>query len=208
MSPIVQGAATRIRAAIPDAKLIYLVRDPIERTFAHYRQRVAAEGERRPPREAIGDLHDRRNPYVCPSRYATQLREYLSLFPSEQVVVVDQADLQADRRMVLRRLFEFLGVDPGFESPAFARQHNVAAGKRANSRLYVRLHRALKEPILERLPPRARRGVAALARPALTRPLPGLSLGEDIRFELCELFATEVADLRAITGLEFRSWSL
>jgi hypothetical protein len=49
---------------------------------------------------------------------------------------------------------------------------------------------------------------SALARVTIPARITGRAMGEDIRFELCELFAPEVADLRAITGLEFRSWSL
>lgn len=208
MSPIVEGAAERIHAAIPGAKLIYLVRDPVDRTLAHYRQRVAAEGERRPPAEAMGDLRDPRNPYVCPSRYASQLHEYLRLFDSDRILVLDQGDLQRDRRETLRRVFEFIGVDPGFESPAFQEEHNVTAAKRAYSRPYAKLHDALKQPVLERMPTGLRRALAAATRPALTRPLPDVALDEQIRSELRDIFAPDVADLRAITGLRLESWSL
>jgi hypothetical protein len=212
MFPIVEGAAERVHAMIPDAKLIYLVRDSIDRTFAHYRQRVAAEGERRPPAEAIGDLGDPRNPYVCPSRYATQLREYRNLFPPTQILVLDQAELQADRQATLRRVFLFLGVDPSFKSGAFQQELNVGAEKRAYSRRYARLHEALKRPVLERLPTGLRRAFATATRPALTRRLPDVAsneaLDKDVRAELREIFAPEVAELRSMTGLRLASWSL
>jgi hypothetical protein len=208
MSPIVERAAERIHAAVPGVKLIYLVRDPIERTTAHYLERFAAEGERRPLRRALGDPHDPRNPYVCPGRYASQLREYLRLFPVEQILVMDQADLLSRRRAALRGVFEFLGVDPTFDSPAFEEQRNVTSSKRARSPVYARLHRAVKEPVLERMPQFLRSGLAAVARPVLTRPVPAVGLDDDLRGELREIFASEVDDLRAMTGLRLATWSV
>lgn len=208
MSPIVERAAERIHAAIPDVRLIYLVRDPIERTVAHYWERYAAEGERRPMRQALGDVHDPRNPYTCPGRYASQLREYLRLFPAERVLVVDQAELLASRTRVLRGVFEFLGVDPTFDTPAFREEYNVTSSKRARLPAYARVHRAVREPVLDRLPPAVRRGLARVARPVLTQRLPTTGLDEQLRSELHEVFSPEVRDLRAMTGLPAAAWSL
>ena len=54
-----RGVPERIHALVPEARFIYLVGDPIRRIVSHYMQRVAAEGERRPFPEALGELSTR-----------------------------------------------------------------------------------------------------------------------------------------------------
>ena len=75
------GAPERISVLLPEARFIYLVRDPIDRTVSHYLHRVAVENERRSFVDALGDVDDPANPYTCPSRYATQLERYLEHLP-------------------------------------------------------------------------------------------------------------------------------
>src|SRR5664279_2321988 len=53
-----KGAPERIKALIPDAKLIYLVRDPVARAVSQYRFSVSVENEHRSLREALSDLSD------------------------------------------------------------------------------------------------------------------------------------------------------
>lgn len=122
-----RGVPERIKAVVPDARFIYIVRDPIERTVSHYMHRVSTEGERRPLGQALADLSDPLSPYTCSSRYATQLRLYLEHFPLERFLILDQADLARERGETLRRTFSFLGVDDGYASAAFAEELERAA---------------------------------------------------------------------------------
>src|SRR5215467_9662636 len=105
--PLRQGVPERIREQVPEAKFLYVVRDPVERTISHYNHMVASEGERRPLEQALGDLSDPRSPSICANLYGLQLELYLRQFPQERVMVVDQADLLGDRRSALRRVFAF-----------------------------------------------------------------------------------------------------
>src|SRR3954452_4665444 len=75
--PVEGDAAARIHAAVPDAKLIYLVRDPIERTVSDYVHHVAIGHEHRSLDEALKDFTDPENYYVTTSRYALQVERYL-----------------------------------------------------------------------------------------------------------------------------------
>lgn len=202
------GVPERIRAEVPAARFIYLVRDPIERIAASYVQR-ATLAPQPPLAEALGDLSDPANPYVCPSRYMTQVERYLEVFPAERLLVIDQDELRSDRRAVMRRVFEFLGVDPGFWSPALEREHNRTAGKRAYSAAYGRLvHSLIARRLSGSLPPRARAAVRDVAGRALRRPLPEVELAPALRERLAEMLGPEVDGLRRFTGQRFEGWSL
>src|ERR671923_1441551 len=82
--PRYRGVPERIRTVVPDAKLVYLVRDPIERIVSHFRHRqVVRPGALE---DAFADPY-RREGLVAPSRYWLQLERYLEHFPPEQILV-------------------------------------------------------------------------------------------------------------------------
>jgi hypothetical protein len=122
MAPLVPGVPARMAAAVPDARLVYCVRDPIERMRSQYRHEVLRSRERRPADRALGDAA-----YLVPSLYGTQLEGYLEHFPGEQVAVVSTAHLRADPGAVLGPLLTFLGLDP---TPVLEAQVTYASDER------------------------------------------------------------------------------
>src|SRR5207244_7638811 len=117
--PAEGDAAPRIAEAVPGAKLIYLVRDPVERIVSDYVQQFATGHEHQPLEAALGDIRAPDNWYVCPSRYARQVERYLAHFDSSRLLVLEQWELLNERERTLRRVFEFLDVEPAFWSPNF-----------------------------------------------------------------------------------------
>src|SRR3954451_23321574 len=132
--PYHAGVAARIHSVVPDAKLLYIVRDPIERLVAHYLQQ-RADGDRRSFAERMADLERPDPPLVCASRYAMQVDNYLRLFDPSQLMVIDHQDLRHDRSYTLREIFRFLGVDEDFSSPSFYSERNAREDKRALTRV-------------------------------------------------------------------------
>jgi hypothetical protein len=92
----------QIRAAAPEARILVLLRDPVDR----YRS-----GAFRRPDKAEGA--------VSRGLYATQLARYLEVFPREQLLVQQYERCLSDPAEELRRTFEFLGIDPDFVPKSF-----------------------------------------------------------------------------------------
>jgi len=205
-----QGAPARIKAAVPAAKFVYLVRDPIDRTISHHQMRTALLGERRSLAEALSDLRDPRSPYVWPSLYASQLERYLEHFAQERILVVDQARLRSERRDTLREIFAFLEVDPAVRSDDFEREllGSRASEWRVYSPGYVKFVSRVTSSPVRRIPKPLRRGVRRLLERVLWRPLPPAALDEDLRARLRQLYAPEAQRLRALTGQQFATWSV
>ncbi len=110
--PICSGVAQRIVAFNPQARFIYIMRDPIERTISHYWHRVRWWGERRPMLAAF-----RSDPqYMDVSHYARQLKEYLRYVGPERIYVLTYEALLANSAKELSRLYAWLNVDPSFRS--------------------------------------------------------------------------------------------
>lgn len=203
-----QGVPERIKALVPQAKFIYLVRDPVARTVSHYQDSVAIGKERRPLQEALGNLSDPYLPWICHSRYATQLELYLRHFPQDRVLVVDQADLLDERRATLSQIFAFLGVDAAFDCAGFDQQLYRSRDRRIYPAVYWRVVERLVVPAVQGIPAGLRHAVRASVERAFLRTAEAPTPDGGLRSALEELFAGEVERLRAHTGKPFQTWSI
>jgi hypothetical protein len=70
-------------------------------------------------------LLDPGSQYIARSRYHERLQPFLEHFAAGQIAIESQEDLLGARRATLRRIFAWLGVDPGYWSSAFERCWNV-----------------------------------------------------------------------------------
>jgi hypothetical protein len=201
-----KGVPERIKELTPDAKLIYLVRDPIARAISQYQHHVSYENEQRSLEDAL-DPSDPYGRYTGPSFYAAQLERYLPHFPPESILVVDQADLLADRRAALREIFAFLAVDDSFYSRKFDTEMNTGEELRTYSPFVVLVRYARATP-LQRLPRGLRVFLRRTVGRMVSRPLEGSALSEDLRARLQRLYADDARRLRELTGKTFSTWSV
>jgi hypothetical protein len=203
--PVYRDVAARIAQTIPDARLVYLVRDPIDRIVSHHRYRSLNW-------PAIGTLEDAlrsdlRERLVAPSRYWTQLEQYLTWFGSNRILVVDSNDLREHRQEALRTVFSFLGLEPDPRPHEHRVLHNVAR----QTRLTARGRRA--STLLDRaLGPRFAQSVRVHAptvlKDRLREPVEESPLPDRLRVELADELRPEAERLRAHTGLAFAGWSV
>lgn len=126
----------RMHAMLPDARLVYLVRHPVERIGSMYRHLVADGHERRPIAALLDDPD-----YVLTSSYAYQLDPYLDRFGGDHLMVLDSARLRHDRAGVMTEILEFIGAaTPAVVEPLEA-EHNRTRDRRIPRRHPVDLTR-------------------------------------------------------------------
>jgi hypothetical protein len=104
---VYRGVPERMARVVPEARLVYLVRDPIARMQSMYMHQVSAGRERR--RAEVALLDDR---YLGPSLYGFQLAAFLDHFDRSQVLVIASEVLRDRPREALSAVFDHLGVDP------------------------------------------------------------------------------------------------
>lgn len=114
-------APDRIKQSVPDAKIIILLREPIDRAFSHYLMDMRSGIQRRPFYDAL------RKDYASPTKgwgishlyvelglYCGQVSRYLERFGRENVIVLFFEEVFADPgsiSLALGRVLNFLGVD-------------------------------------------------------------------------------------------------
>ena len=205
--PLFPDVPRRIHSVIPETKLIYVVRDPIERIVAHWAQ-TQEDGQRAPLEVALADYNRPDHPLVCASKYATQIERYLEYFPPEQLLVLDMNKLRTRRLETIQETFRFLGVDDHYRSPAFNSQLNTRRDKKAITRSGKLLLDRVFEPVGGTMPVGVRQRAAPVLRRLLSRSVRTPQLEERTASKIEELLRPEVDRFRRLTGMEFASWSM
>ncbi|MEJ2366788.1 MAG: sulfotransferase [Acidobacteriota bacterium] len=137
-------APKRIAAMIPGAKIVAVLRNPVQRAVSHYFKARRRGRESLPIMDAVKMEETRlapaleqrdykhpafiRNSYKRRGLYREQLERYLEHFPRRQILILDSNPLFQDPHKTLRRIFKFAGVDPDFE-PRDLRPQNVGRNR-------------------------------------------------------------------------------
>lgn len=147
--------AERIYSLLPNARLIALLRNPTERAISQYfhvrragreplglAEALAAEETRLQRAVLHTDPRDPafiRHSYQRRGVYVKQIKRFQKYFPSNQMLIINSEQLFSSTNQVLRRVFEFLGVDPDFQVPELS-PRNVGSNRQdVDPKIYRRL---------------------------------------------------------------------
>lgn len=194
----------RIRDVAPEARFVYIMRDPVDRAISAFRHnmRNSPQSPERKQQLASGvplSLAEEleRDPMLeLVSRYADQIERYLAVFPGERFLFLSFADLTAKPDDVLRTCADFLGIDPDPLRGISSQGETHAAHKPTALGRWIRTRPGLVEG-LRRVMPRGMRHMVSNA--LLRRP------AEAIRFHdkgaVSARFVDEKARVAALTGV-------
>jgi sulfotransferase family protein len=133
-------AAGRISCSVPDARILILLRDPVERAYSHYLMDFREGMQHQPFYKALQRDIAREHKgwgisylYYELGLYAGQVRRYLELFRPERVRIMLFDELRHEPKRAMRKLAAFLGIDPDpLEGVDTSRVHNRYAEPRAD----------------------------------------------------------------------------
>ena len=123
-------AIGRMADLLPDAKLIAILRNPVDRAYSHYWWMRALD-ERRPFADAVHDEilgREEADPekYVAAGRYLERLERVCGYYPRSSLHVVILEELRASARASYAEVCRFLGVDDQVVPPNLGAVHNPA----------------------------------------------------------------------------------
>ena len=207
--PTYTGVAEKMHAVLPDAKLIYLLRDPIERIKSHYIENFFSGREIRTIHRVLRDIDN--NHYLNCSKYYCQLEQYLNYYPGSNISIIDSFDLKNKRQQTLRTIFRFLGVDDTFTCPDFFEIHRKSSEKKKKNilgkilkRIQLLMPANLKSFIKKFLPSNFKEHSDRLILSKTSLP----SIDSQLRQKLITYLENDVKQLRDYSGESFSQWSL
>jgi len=122
----------RVKALVPEARLVALVRNPVERALSHYHHEVALGREPLSFEDALDAEEERlrgeeerlaadssyfsrawwSHAYKARGRYAEQLERWLAVFPRDRLLILPSEDLGGEPERTHARVLDFLGAAP------------------------------------------------------------------------------------------------
>ena len=120
----------KIKSYNPEAKIIIMLRDPIDRAFSHYLMdyRLGLVSD------TFEDIIDQKSvhknaklfyqQYIELSEYANQVKRYLNVFDGKEILFIEYEDLKMDVLGIVKKTYLFLGVNQGYE-PDVNKKHNT-----------------------------------------------------------------------------------
>jgi Sulfotransferase domain len=110
--PQYPNSAQRIAEAVPNAKLIYLMRHPVDRAFSHYVHRWSKELHCDEPFRIPFEEHIRTDPMcIQSSDYMLQISRYLKYFSSNSILCLFTHEVKGNSDAVLQRICDFLEIE-------------------------------------------------------------------------------------------------
>jgi hypothetical protein len=203
-------AAANIARRIPDAKLIAVLRDPVDRAFSSYlhvfkegRESLSFEEGLLAEEDRIARGWEPIWHYRRAGLYAEQVERFLELFSRDQMRFYLYDDFLEDPGDVLVDIYRFLGVDPRFVADISVRPN--ASGVPKNQllgRLLLQPNR-LRETIKLLMPMRLRYELSQRLNQRLLKKPP---LGEETRKRLLGDFENDILALQDIIGRDLSRW--
>jgi hypothetical protein len=209
---IYPNAAARIHHAIPHAKLIAVLRHPVERAFSAYRQLHRTGQTPYPNFEQAISAEDMTAPlpeaweptrFLRVGLYAQRLKPFFALFPREQIKILLYDDLKRDPLGLVKECYRFLEIDESFV-PDVTQRHNVGLDPRSpmllrfyqGGRVWRALRRVVPEPI--------RHWSQPLRAKLLYQPTSDLS--PELYSRLMPLFREDILQLQGLLQRDLTHW--
>ena len=167
-------APVRAHSVVPDAHILVVLRDPVERAYSHYKERCANDTEPLSFADAIAAEDDRlageadrlvsepgavsfahrHCSYVDQGRYAPMLERWFAAYGREGVHVEISEEMYADPQATFRRVTDHLGI----------RRHRLGDTSAHNAEPAQDLDPATRAELVERLAPAVRATEELLGR--------------------------------------------
>lgn len=200
---IFPGVAERIAAFNPATQLIFLARDPVDRFFSQYFHVLTMGHTTTQPKDLIGSKSG--DHILETSRYAAQINTYLKVFPREQLLILDFAELKYTPQTTIDKVTGFLNL-PAMTIGDIATTND---GK-SIAAMPVFVQRLWRSRLMRRIDPLISRGFRDNARKLLSqgkaKPLPDIP--DALRVTVAELLAEDAANFREISGLRLPDWKV
>jgi hypothetical protein len=208
------NAARRIRDFAPDARLVAILRHPVDRAYSSFFMHVREGREKRSFMEAIRHeqagledlslMYPQRH-YLGLGLYSRYLLPYFEVFERSRLSIHLYDDLKTDPSGLMRSLFRFLGVSEAF-SPDMSRRHNV--GGMATNRFWhaFLVRNFLTAAIGKRLPGWARSSALGVQDRVRAKRLVKPRLSAELRRELTEFFRDDISTLEDLIQRDLGSW--
>ncbi|MGD1930943.1 MAG: sulfotransferase [Leptolyngbyaceae cyanobacterium] len=205
-----EKAARRIKHYVPDAKLMVILRNPVDRAFSCYTHLLREGYETLSFEAALKAESERRQNnwahlwhYREAGYYYRQLKPYFELFNPEQIKIYLFDEFKQDNHAVLTDIYDFLGVDRDFV-PDMTRQNVSGMPKSRRLQKFFSQKNVFRSTIQAVMPKEIRHTVAAKIKAWNIGKKP--KLNPETRHQLMLEYRDDILQLQTLIAKDLTSW--
>ncbi len=200
----------RIQHLIPETRLIFMLRNPIDRAYSNYWFNLSrsAQSSSQSFGEAIRSAYGQQH-YLSKGFYIEQIERFLPLFPRENLHFIISEDLQRDTLKTVAACCRFLNVDDSYQPDTTSRHNVTLLPKSSIAKALYSLGGPVKKVVLPLTPKALRRATKSArksAHGAFFAPGKTPPMDETDRIYLREIFANHNQRLSEFLGRDLSGW--
>lgn len=205
-----QRAAARIRQYVPEAKMIAVLRNPVERAYSSFLYMIR---DRREPLRDFAEALEQEDKriaehwehiwhYAQMGFYSSQLQRFYALFEKDRIHVYLNEELKKDAPGLLKNVFGFLEVDDTFRPDTSVAYNEGGVPKRKLLNAVLTRPSVVKRLLRPFMPAAAMKFYTRLKHSNLDKP----PLDADVRARLVALYRDDVLRLQDMIGKDLSAW--
>ncbi len=209
-----KDASKRIKHYVPDVKLFAILRNPVDRAFAHYLQMVKSGAEPitdfsealNSSKEYISNGWIRKRFYLEFGFYHKQLSRYYKLFDKNNIKVFLLDDLKIEPKKLVQELYSFIGVDETY-LPDMSVNYNPGGIPKNQT-----IQRLLAQPSKYKtyaarvLPTKVYQELVRFRLHLQNKNLRKVTFPEELREPLINLYKEDVTKLQDLIDRDLSNW--
>ena len=203
-----EDVPAKIKQYNKHAKIIIVLRNPIERAYSHYLMDFRLGLVQNTFEEIIyrdssvsKDFELHYQQYIEVSQYFSQIERYLKIFGKEKIHIIDYEDLQKDQEAVLKNIFLFLEVETDYQAN-IKKEYNTFSMSKYSIINWFYSFFFFRRIVKFLLPKKMLKIITTLFFQKNKKPI----LSFDTRFYLQNLFKKDIQQLGVILNKDFSKW--
>lgn len=215
-----QQAAQEIKQFDPQAKIIIMLRNPVDMAYSLHGQFLFSSNEDIVDFQEAWDAQSDRQrgqripptshfprglQYTQMATYSPQVQRYLDVFGPQAVHVIIFDDLISDTQTVYQRVIDFLEIDPDFR-PDFSVANAAKPLRNLPAKRFLKSYPRVEKALGATLSPSIRHCVGNTLTKILKQPSRGKKLSPDLRRELMSQFRPDIDQLSSLIDRDLTGW--
>jgi hypothetical protein len=185
----------RIKESLPNVKLIFCVRDPIDRMYSHYAMSTSRDNAIK-TEELLANVKPG-SQYLEWGMYARQLSPFFENFPRENILVQIYEDKDIDPSLFMSEIYRFIDVDSDFKAPSTKIRTKLGQFEHNN-----RLWRPISKIMLHPRGPFVLRSIYTKIRPNAKKNI----LSENVYQKLSQHYLEDLVHLEELIDRDLSIW--
>ena len=205
-----ENAVAGIQKYVPEAKLIAILRNPVERAYSDYLMHVRqVVGNRKPLAQQVAESAQSSHT-LLKGRYYEGIKHFLDVFGSNQVKIFLYDDLRKDSTGLMRQVYEFIGVDPDFEVDTGRKQQTAQVPKNQSIHQLLQTKNPVRQfagsMLRKVMPEEKRQKLRSRLIAANSTGKDGLPLSAEDRQLLEDYYRDDVRQLQDLLDCDLSRW--